>query len=114
MTAPVGGIGAFAVTYFNAWRPDGLAEWIAGIMAVEFAKSCTGGKCRLPAGVQSISRLGVSMEIPSGMFEQGLTGIREVDAWIRLWNPYQLKSASRVWSPDIGKARRTTSWPVTP
>lgn len=114
MTAAVGADGAFAVTYFNNYRPDGLASWVAGIMAYEFAKSCTGGKCRLPAGVQSISRLGVSMEIPSGMFEQGLTGIREVDSWIRLWNPYQLKSASQVWSPDIGKARRTTSWPVLP
>ena len=114
MTAAHDAAGAFSVTYFNNAQPDGLAAWVAGIMAVEFAKSCTGGKCRLPAGVQSISRLGVSMEIPSGLFEQGLTGIREVDSWIRLWNPYSLKSPSSVWSPDIGKARRTTSWPVLP
>jgi len=114
MTAEVGTPGAFAVTYYNNARPDGLAAWVAGIMAVEFAKSCTGGKCRLPAGVQSISRLGVSMEIPSGLFDQGLTGIREVDSWIRLWNPYSLKSPSSVWSPDVGKARRTTSFPVLP
>jgi hypothetical protein len=110
----VGTVGAFGVRYYNNFRPDGLGSWIAGIMAVEFAKSCTGGKCRLPAGVQSISRLGVSMEIPSGMFDQGLTGIREVDSWLRTWNPYQLKSASTVWSPDLRPARRTTSWPVLP
>jgi hypothetical protein len=114
MTAAADGAGAFAVTYYNNYQPDGLASWVAGIMAVEFAKSCTGGKCRLPSGVQSISRLGVQMEIPSGMFEQGLTGIREVDSWIRLWNPYQLKSPSSVWSPDTGKVRRTTYGPVVP
>ncbi|MET0488735.1 MAG: hypothetical protein ABWZ30_05490 [Jiangellaceae bacterium] len=113
MTAGVHEAGAFAVTYYNNYRPDGLASWVAGIMAVEFAKSCTGGKCRLPSGVQTISRLGVSMEIPSGMFDQGLTGIREVDSWIRLWNPYQVKSPSSVWSPDMRPARRTTSWPVS-
>jgi hypothetical protein len=114
MTAAAGADGSFAVRYYNNFRPDGLASWVAGIMAVEFAKSCTGGKCRLPSGVQSISRLGVSMEIPSGMFDQGLTGIREVDSWIRLWNPYKLKSPSSVWSPDTGKTRRTTSHPVLP
>lgn len=114
MTAAADAEGAFSVTYYNNFLPDGLASWIAGIMAVEFAKSCTGGKCRLPSGVQSISRLGVQMEIPSGMFDQGLTGIREVDSWLRLWNPYQLKSPSSVWSPDIGTTRRTTSFPVLP
>jgi hypothetical protein len=114
MTAKVGSDGAFAVRYYNNWRPDGLASWVAGIMAVEFAKSCTGAKCRLPSGVQSIARLGVSMDIPTGMFDQGLTGIREVDSWVRLWNPYQLKSPSSVWSPDLARSRRTTSWPVLP
>lgn len=113
MTANVDQPGTFAVTFYNNYRPDGLASFVAGIMANEFAKSCTGGKCRLPSGVQTISRLGVSMEIPSGMFDNGLTGIREVDAWVRLWNPYSLKSPSSVWSPDLGRARRTTAWPVS-
>lgn len=107
--------GAFSVTLFNNVRPDGLGAWVAGIMAVEFAKSCTGGKCRLPSGVQSIARLGVSMEIPSGLFENGLTGIREVDMWVRVWNPYQLRTPAQVWSPDLHKARLTTGgqvvWP---
>lgn len=114
MTAAADAPGAFAVTYYNGYRVDGLASWVAGIMAVEFAKSCTGGKCRLPAGVQSITRLGVSMDIPSGMFEDGRTGIREVDSWLHLWNPYALVTPSSVWSPDMRPARRTTSWPVTP
>lgn len=114
MSAPHDGPGAFAVTYYNNWLPDGLASWVAGILAVEFAKSCTGAKCRLPSGVQTIARMGVSMEIPTGMFEGGLTGIREVDAWVRVWNPYQLKSVSTVWSPDLRPARRTTVGGVYP
>ncbi len=104
--------GAFSVEFYNNVRPDGLAAWIAGIMAVEFAKSCTGGKCRLPAGVQSISRQGITMEIPSGLFADGRTGIREVDAWLRVVNPHQVVTPSQVWSPDLRPARRTTAGQV--
>jgi hypothetical protein len=115
MAAPAGEVGTFAVTYFNGALVDGLGAWIAGILAVEFAKACTGGKCRLPSGVQTISRLGVTMEIPSGMFSNGTTGIREVDAWLATWNPYAAKMPSQVWSPDVRVARRPTAgqvvWP---
>lgn len=117
MAAPPYEIGTFSVVYYQGAAVDGLSAWVAGIMAVEFAKSCTGAKCRLPAGVQSISRMGVSMDIPAGMFENGTTGIREVDAWLRLWNPYHQVSPSQVWSPDLASARvrRQTSRPaVTP
>lgn len=111
MAADLGQPDTFGVVYYNGFQVDGLASWIAGIMAVEFAKSCMGDKCRLPSGVTSISRMGVSMEIPSTLFDDGLTGIREVDMWVRIWNPYRVKSASQVWSPDLGASRaRRTTW----
>lgn len=90
----------FALRYLNAHAPDGLAQYAAGVLAVEFAKACTGGKCRLPASVTSLSRQGVSYDIAAGTFPDGSTGIREVDAWIGLWRPEGSPTRqSTVWFP---------------
>lgn len=94
----------FSVTYINGYPPDSLAAYAAGLLANEFAKACTGKKCKLPNGVTSIVRQGVSMEITTGLFPGGTTGIREVDAFIALWNP-QHQQGARVWYPGSG-----TSW----
>ena len=75
--------------------------------AVEYARACTGGKCRLPQGVTSIVRQGVSFEIEGGAFPNGFTGIREVDAWIALWNPDGLRQQAKVYSPDLKRPRLT-------
>jgi len=89
----------FAVRYLNAHAPDDLAAYAAGVLAMEFAKACMGGKCRLPANVTSVSRQGVSFEIAAGTFPGGVTGIREVDSWIGLWNPEHRRQATQVWWP---------------
>lgn len=101
LAAGVGEPDTFAVTYYNSYRPDGLAAYAAGIMAMEFAKACTGsGKCRLPAGTTSVSRQGVSIEVAGGSFPGGVVGIREVDAFIALWRPEGAPTQPpRVWSP---------------
>lgn len=91
--------GTFAVRYLQAHAPDSLAAYAAGVLAMEFAKACTGGKCRLPASVTSVSRQGVSYEVAAGTFPEGTTGIREVDGWIGLWNPDGRRQASAVWWP---------------
>ena len=89
----------FAVRYLNAHAPDSLAAYAAGVLAMEFAKACMGGKCRLPANVTSLTRQGVSFEIAAGTFPGGVTGLREVDAWIGLWNPEHRRQATSVWWP---------------
>lgn len=92
--------GTFAVRYLNAHDPDSLAATAAGVLAVEFARACGGSKsCRLPANVTAVSRQGVSFEIAAGAFQNGLTGIREVDSWLGLWNPQQRQQATSVWWP---------------
>jgi hypothetical protein len=93
-------VGTMSVTYLNAAEVDGLGAYAGGVLASEFAKACSGAKCRLPSGVTEISRRGITMTIPSGMFTEGLTGIREVDAFILAYNPYRQKTPSTVWSPD--------------
>lgn len=95
----------FAVRYLNAHAPDDLAAYAAGVLAMEFAKACTGGKCRLPTNVTSVTRQGVSFEIAAGTFPNGVTGLREVDSWLGLWNPQALRQATSVWAPNQRRPR---------
>jgi hypothetical protein len=100
MTANDDKPGTFSVTYLNAHAPDALAAYAAGVMSMEFAKACMGSKCRLPSTVTSVSRQGVSFTLGTGAFPDGLTGIREVDAFIGLWRPPGSPTyASQVWWP---------------
>jgi hypothetical protein len=93
--------GTMSVTYLNAYPVDGVGAWAAGLLASEFAKGCSGGKCRLPPGVVGITRQGVSIDIVAGSFPGGFTGIREVDAFIGIWNPRGAVQQGQVWSPDL-------------
>lgn len=105
MDLPLGADGTFSVTYLPAREVDGLGAWAAGVLAVEFAKACGGGRCRLPANVTAVTRQGVSMTLVTGAFPDGRTGIREVDAFIALYNPNGIAKPSAVWSPDMPSAR---------
>lgn len=87
ITLPSSAPGTMEVTYYNGYRPDALAAYAAGMLAMEYAKACTGKGCKLPTGVTSIVRQGVSLEVSAGSFPNGMTGIREVDTFIALWNP---------------------------
>jgi hypothetical protein len=100
LSAAPGQPNTFTVTYHNTYRPDGLGAYAAGVLAMEFAKSCTGKKCRLPRGTTAVVRQGVSIEVAAGSFPDGLTGIEEVDAFIGLWRPADAPTRpSRIWSP---------------
>lgn len=102
-------VNTFGVTYLNALPVDGLGSYAAGILACEFAKACSGGKCRLPTGVTSVVRQGVSYTIAAGAFADGLTGIQEVDTWVALYNPYHRKLPPTVWYPGI-RTPSVTTW----
>lgn len=101
-------VGTFSVTYLNAIEVGGLGQYVAGILACEFAKACTGGKCRLPAGVTSITRQGISMDLSMGAFPGGITGIREVDLFVATYNPNHLAMTPTVWTPDQPGQVRTS------
>ena len=107
MDAPDTEAGTFSVTYLNAYPVDGLGAYAAGVLACEYAKACSGAKCRLPSGVTDISRAGVTMTITTGLFPGGVTGIREVDTYLLRWNPNGLRMPPRVWSPDMKNVRVT-------
>jgi hypothetical protein len=103
LTKPDTEEGTFSVTYLNAAPVGLLGAQAAGTLALEYARACGAGskKCRLPAGVRTISRQGITMEIPNGAFPDGRTGIVEVDNYIAGWNPRNLLQAPVVWSPDV-------------
>lgn len=105
-------VGTFSVQYLNSYPVDKSAQFAVATLAMEFARACTGNKCRLPASVTSITRQGVSMEIATGSFPNGVTGIREVDAWIALWNPNNLRQQTGVWSPDMRRTRIAGTAPI--
>lgn len=103
--------GAFVVSYYQGAAPDEMTRLAAGMLAAEFYRACTGnGKCKLPTGVKTLVRQGVTFEIEDGMFANGLTGILEVDSLIRIYNPNGLKSAPVVTSPDAGARGRRQTW----
>lgn len=101
--------GTFSVRYWRGFAPNSLTNYAAGVLASEFYKACTSGKCRLPNGVTQVTRQGVTLEIQTGLWQGGWTGIREVDAIIATFNPYGLRAPTVVTSPDVRSAR-TTTW----
>lgn len=110
LAAGPGDPGAFAVTYYRGAAPNEMTKFAAGVLATEFYRACTGGRCRLPAGVTSVARNGVTYEIQTGLFAEGYTGIREVDAVIRIYNPNGLKQAPRVITPESRTRTRRATW----
>lgn len=101
LTLPDTEVGTFSVRYLNAIPVDGVGAAVAGMLACEMAKAVTGSDCALPPGVTTIVRAGLSIEVPTGAFPDGLTGLAFVDQFVRFWNPALLRSAPTVSSVDV-------------
>ena len=102
----------FTVTYLNGYEVDVYGQFIGGLLAVEFLTLLTNpAQCRLPAGTESVTRQGVSITITRGMFPDMVTGIPEVDLYLKQFNPHGLKSLPQVYSPDIPTPNQITWQP---
>jgi hypothetical protein len=104
--------GTFLVTYYRGVAPNALLDFAAGVLAQEYALACLGSECRLPSNVTAITRQGVSYQMNADPFVNGFTGIDEVDAVLRIYNPYGLRSAPVIASPDARPRGRVTTWSV--
>lgn len=110
MTAAPDADGSFVVTYWPGQRPTSVDARAVGNLAVEFLKSCSGdGKCRLPKSVTNVVRNGVTYAIKTDMFNDGLTGLQDVDILIRQYNPNLLKRRPILVSSDRRRGRVPTS-----
>jgi hypothetical protein len=102
----------FTVTYLNGYKVDAMGAYAGGVLAAEFLFALTSDKkCRLSAKASAVSRQGINMELTPGLFPEGTTGLTEVDAYLRLWNPNGIKQAPRVYSIDAPRQREVT-WGV--
>jgi hypothetical protein len=112
LAAPDSEPGTFAVTYGLGTPVPVAGLHAAGVYACELVKACADLPCRLPRRVTQITRQGVTYSLldPMEFLEQGMTGLYEVDAWIRAVNPAGLAHGARVYSPDRRPPRRQT-WP---
>ena len=107
MNKPLGEEDTWSVTYLDGNPVDGVGAYVAGLLAAEYAKACAGQDCALPTNVQTITRQGVTMQLDPEMFTGGVTGVRAVDSFIRIWNPLT-SLPSGIYSPDAPKGRRVT------
>jgi hypothetical protein len=101
----------FVVSVIRGTPVPAAGEVMAGILAAEFVKYCTGGECTLSPNATSVSRDGVSFEIASAatVIADGYTGHPIVDAWVYSVNPKKKTTRPRVWSPDMDFPRQTVA-----
>lgn len=90
-------------TFTVEYRPGAplgpMGEAALGRLVQEFLRSCTGGKCALPVGVQNLSRQGAQYSVESDPLSDMVLGIREVDFYTATINPNRLKQPSRIYVP---------------
>lgn len=104
LVLPSSELGTWALWYLRGRVPPKGADYVLAMLAKELLAAETGGTCRLPKRVQNIQRQGVTVNMvhPEDIFDKGVTGIPEVDLWVRAHNPHHLTAPAQVWSPDLG------------
>ena len=91
------------ITYEFGYEPPALGKMAARRLANELVLAAEGnGECKLPSGVTSVARQGVSFEIfdPQDFMDKGHTGLYEVDLFLSVVNPNKSKKRAKVFSPD--------------
>lgn len=111
MAATPGEADTFEVTYgLGTPVPEALAIATA-ILACEYAKNLSGGRCSLPAKMTRLSRQGVEVEVAPPDPANGTTGIKMVDDVVSALNPGKLRQPPRVMSLDLPEGcDRVTTW----
>lgn len=100
--------GNIEVTYTYGQQPPTAGRQAARVFAIELIKLWEGDDCALPDRVTSISRQGVSYTILDNQdfLENFRTGIYVIDLFLKTANPAKALAPSKVFSPDIPRARR--------
>lgn len=87
----------------------------ARTMALEFAKLWAGDDdCALPQRITSVSRQGISYTILDNQefIDELRTGLYAVDLFLKTVNPDNARRKSKVFTPDVPRARRYTAKPL--
>lgn len=102
------------VTYTYGSPPPASGKAAARVLATEFVKLWNGDACDLPSRITSIARQGVSYTIldPQDFIDDMRTGLYVVDLFLKSSNPDKARTKSRVFSPDVPRARRMVAKPL--
>jgi hypothetical protein len=91
LSRPIGAPHTWSVQYLRGAPVPAGVDHLTGILAAELYKASVGDKCRLPRSVTNLSRNGVSYQVdPSVFYNQGKTGLTEIDSWLAAINPNKL------------------------
>ncbi len=96
---------AFVVDVVIGAPPDAWAMDVAARLVKELYLSCTGGKCRLPSNVTTVTSQGITVRLRD---DEVNTFIPELGAWMNAVNPHGARLPGAVFSPDLAAARRGT------
>lgn len=99
------------VTYTYGSPPPLAGKTAARILATELVKLYEDDDtCALPQRVTNITRQGVSYTVldNQSFIDELKTGIYAIDLFLRVVNPDKARARSRVFSPDVARARRIT------
>jgi len=103
------------VSYTYGTNPPPLGKMAARRVAIEFVKLWEGDEdCALPQRVTSVTRQGVTYTVldSQDFLQEMRLGIYEIDLFLKVINPSKAQKRSKVFSPDIPKARRYTPKPL--
>ena len=89
----------WTVTYVPGLPLPTHGQIAYGQLVCQIARLVCGEKCQLPAGVTSVSRQGVTINVSPAA--DALTGLWMVDSWTAMVN----RAQARVWSPDLHPTR---------
>jgi hypothetical protein len=106
----------FTVTYVRGLAVPAAANVAAGIYAAEWLKGHTGNpQSRLPSRTREAARAGVQVSLasPETLANAGLTGVPEVDIFLRTVNPDKRQASPVLWSPEVGTHRILSESPVS-
>lgn len=112
MTKPDTEPDTFSVTYLRGKPVPAAGVRAVSVLACDLYKQCSGKAdgCRLPLGVRTVQREGVTYEImpPGDWMETFQNHMPEVYRWLELVNPHKLKQPTAVFSLDLPGQRPFT------
>lgn len=96
------------VSYVYGTNPPAAGRLAARTLANELLLAINNSnQCRLPDRVTAVTRQGISYTVldSQDFLEQGRTGLYEIDLFLKTVNPDNARKKSRVFSPDLPRAR---------
>lgn len=93
---------AFVVDAIIGVPPDPWAMDVASRLVKELVLSCTGGKCRLPSNVTTVTSSGITVQLRDREIN---TFIPELGAWMNAVNPHGARLPAAVFSPEVSSTR---------